>query len=332
MLRYDAKSYCEKWQKEDDTFLENELIQAEKTALKVDYPTKKFANGSILPISTELPEGTEYYKYKIFDILGYAKYIANPADDLPRVGIDVKEVMGKIYNSGNEFAWTFKDIRAARLARRSLDSELLISAKDAHMNLFNVTIPFGNVTYNILGLFNNPNVTEYAVSTVGSGTPNTLWLENGIATKTPDQIIADICGILNSIITVSKETQEPNRLLLPLTHMQHISCTARATNSDTTILEFVQGIFPNVQFIGLSELQQATLTAYGILGPSGGALTGSMMVAMNVNERNVKVHMPMPFKKQPSYQLGLSIMSPCEMETGGTDIRKPLGFAYGKNI
>lgn len=320
------------WKKEDDVFLKSQLIQLEKTILKVDYPPLKFATGKILPISNELPAGTEWYKYKIFDTLGLAKYIANGADDLPRVGLDVKEVMGRILNMANEFAWTFKDMRSAKLAKRNLPSDLIISARDAQMRLFDKTIQFGSAIRNIYGLYNNPNITEYAVSTVGSGTPNTAWLVSGIAKKTPVQIIADICGFLDSIVNTSKETQEANRLLLPLTHLQHIRCTDKSTTSDVSILEKVQGLYPNVRFIGLRQLEKAYLTANGILGPTGSALTGSMMIAMNVNTQNVKVHQPMPFKKQPSYQKGLEIVNPCESENGGTNIKKPLGFAYGKNI
>jgi len=320
------------WKKEDDTFLKSELIRTKKLALETVYPSLQWANGNMLPISFELPEGTEWYKYKIYNALGLAKYISNGADDLPRVGLDVAEIIAKILNSANEFAWTFKDLRSAKLAGRKLNTRLMSASKRAHMSLFNDTIQFGNAVRNVLGFYNNSNITEYAVSTVGSGTPNTAWLVGGIAKKTPAQIVADICGILNSIENTSKETQLANRLYLPTTHYQHIACTSLSTTDNTKILASVQGIFPNVRFIQVRQLAQAILTANGILGPAGGALTGSMMIAANVNKETVEVQQPMPYKVQPSYQQGLEIRNPSEMETGGCDIFQPLAFAYGKNI
>ena len=56
------------------------------------------------------------------------------------------------------------------------------------------------------------------------------------------------------------------------------------------------------------------------------------MMALNVNEQNIKAHKPMDFKLQPTYQKGLEMITPSEMETGGAEIRKPLAFAYAKNI
>lgn len=320
------------WAREDDVFLERELRQVEKKVLETDYRALEFANGSILPITNELPAGTRFYSYSIRNKLGLAKIIANPADDSPRVDIDYKEVAGRVHNAGASFGYSRRDLRSARIAKRSLDADKAQSAKEAQMTLFNQIIPFGDSTYNIIGLFNNPNITEYAVSTVGTGTPNTLWLEGAVAVKTPDQIIADVCGFINSIKQNSKKTQLVNRLLLPLTHLDHISC-ARIPDTNITILQYLKGIFPRVDFRGLTELQEAELTENDIKGPDGvSALTGSMMVAMNVNERNVKVHEPMPFTIHPAQMKGLEIVKETEHEIGGTDVRKPLGFSYGKNI
>lgn len=323
----------QRYSREDDVFFHKELRALEKEVLETDYPEMVFANGSILPISTELPEGTKSFSYKIRNKLGMSKIIENPADDLPRVGIDYKEVIGKIHVMGNEFGFSFRDIRSAKLANAPLESDLMFSSKEASMLKFNEVIQFGDPSYDIVGLYNNPNITEYAVSTVGTGTPSTLWLENGVAVKTGDQIIADVNGIIRSVTITSKNTKRVNKVLLPLEHYTYIAATPRTTTSDATILGWLEANNPNVQFVGLNELEKERLTENGILGPDGvSALEGAMMVAMTVAKDTVKIHNPMPHKFHKAYQLGLEMITPTEMEFGGCDIRKPFAFAYGKNI
>ena len=82
--------------REDDAFLTSELRRMEKETIETEYPALQFANGSIVPLSNELPAGTESYSYKIRNKIGMSKIIANPANDLPRVGVDYKEVLVKI--------------------------------------------------------------------------------------------------------------------------------------------------------------------------------------------------------------------------------------------
>ena len=183
--------------KEDAHFLAEELLRIKKQVIETEYPEMPFANGDILPISTELPEGTKYYEYKIYNKLGMAKIIANPADDLPRTDIEVKKVAGKIVEIGNQFGYSFKDIRSASLTGTPLKSDLQMNAKEQAYRKFDELIQYGDAAHNIVGLYNNSNITEYAVSTVGTGSPNTAWLVSGVATKTADQIIADINGFVN---------------------------------------------------------------------------------------------------------------------------------------
>jgi len=318
--------------REDDAFLSRELQKIERDVIKTDYPDMPFAEGKIIPFSRELPPGIETYVYRISNILGMSKIISNNANDLPRVDIDFKEVIGKIVNSGNEFAYTFRDIRSAKVAGRSLSSELMVSSKEASTRLFNETIQYGDTIHGMIGLYNNPNVTEFAVSTVGSGSPNTAWYVAGIATKTPDQIIADVTSFIISIRTVSKGTRRANLILLPLEHHAHLATTPRSANSDTTILGWLEKTNPTVKFMAVEELNITRLTAKGILGPAGGALTGSMMMALTIAKDTIKCHLPMPYKVQPTYQIGLEMITPTEMEFGGVDIRKAYAFAYAKNI
>jgi hypothetical protein len=323
----------EKLSREDDVFFQSELKQTEKQIIQTDYPELQFAQGNIIPLSNEFPAGTEFYSYRVFNKLGVSKIIANNADDLPRVGVDYKEIAGKVVATANEFALTFRDIRKSSIAKRSLRNELMFSSKEAAMTLLNETIQYGNSVHNLPGLYNNDNVTEYAVSTVGSGTPNTLWLDNGFAVKTPDQIIADVNGLIRSVIVLSKGKKRPNMVLLPLEHYTHIVSTPRSGTSETTILQWLERNNPGVRFIGVEELNKERLTEKGILGPDGvSALTGAMMMALTVALDTVKAHFPMPYTLQPTYQIGLEMRTPTEMEHGGTDIKKPYAFAYGKNI
>ena len=323
----------ERLSREDDIFLNNELRRIEKAIIDVDYPDMPFATGKIIPISTELPAGTKWYSYKIRNKLGMSKVIANPADDLPRVGIDYKEVAGKIINIGNEFGYTFKDIRASKVANKPLESDLMFSSKEANMLLFDNVLQYGDAFSNILGLYNNPNVTEYAVGTGGTGSPNTLWISAGVGVKTADQIIADICGLIRSVVVTSKGIKKVNRLLMPLEHHTYITQTPRSAVSDKTIFDWVKSVNPGVEFIPLHSLEKTNLTANGILGPDGvSALTGSMMVAMSVSIDSIRAHNPLVHTLHPMYQKGLELITPTEMEFGGVDIKKPIGFAYAKNI
>lgn len=319
--------------KTDGIYLPDQLRAKEKEILMEDFIELVFAAGSVLPISTRLPSGIRGYEYKIKTNIGMSKIIENASTDIPMVDIDYKAVYAKIVNTANSFSFSNRDIRSAEQGGVPLDLDLLMSSKEAAMVTFNDIIQYGSALHSVVGLYNNPNITEYAVSTVGTGSPNTAWLVGGVAKKTPDQIIADVNGIISSVRILSKNRKRVNKLLLPLEHEAYIATTPRSANSDLTILQFLKANNPRVEFIALPELSKDNLSNHGIKGPDkSSALTGAMMVAMSVSVDTVEVQLTMPYTiyKPQDEKLGKVVYT--EMEHGGCEVKKPYAFAYGKNI
>lgn len=300
-------------------FFARELEYVKSKSYDIEFPEMKAFKH--IPISTEAGEGAVSITYAQFEEIGMARIIESYADDLPRADIRGKEYTQLVKSVGVSYGYTVQEIRAAVFVGRSLTQRQANAARRANDQYINRVAWFGDNTYNILGIMNNPNIPNQLVPADGTGA-TTEWVN-----KTPDQILRDLNLITNSIPALTKGVEMPNTVLLPVAQYTLIASTPRSSVSDTTILEY---FIQNNPFITTVDWVPE-LAGAGIDPPAGGANT-DIMLAFDKNPDKLTMEIPMPFTQYPPQERGLEFVVPCESRYGGIIIYYPLSLSIGEGI
>lgn len=293
-------------------FFERELEHIKTKTYDVKYPNLKAR--ALIPVSFDTPRGAKTITYKQYDQLGMAKIVANYAKDFPRVSVLAKEFTSPIKRLGDSYSWTIDDIAAAAMANVALDPKLAAAAKRAILQKENTIAFFGDSATGLPGFLTNANIPLAAATADGAGALSTF------VSKSPDQIIRDINALISSIVTVTKEVEQANTVLLPPTTWAQIANTPRSSTSDTTILEFLKSQHPEI-----------TLWEQLLSLETAGTGATKMMVAYNRSPDVLQLEVPWDFEQFEADKKGLEYEVPCSSKTGGTIVYYPLAcnFVYG---
>ena len=194
-----------------------------------DIKRPKLSALEVFPIDRSVSEWAETVTYRMYDATGVAKIIASYADDLPMVGINGKEYTSRIKSLGDAYGWSTAEIRAAAATNTPLKAKLAVMAKRGHDIAVNKIAWFGDAAANLPGFLTNVNIPIYTIPATGTGSSK-AW-----ANKTPDQILADLNGITNSVYVQSNGVHKANEVWMPLGASTYIKNTIRGSNSDATI-------------------------------------------------------------------------------------------------
>jgi hypothetical protein len=284
------------------------------------YDIKRAALGAValMPVDTSTNAGAEYITYRQYDSVGAAKIIANYADDLPRADVVAKEFTSPIRGIGNSFGYSVQEIRAGAFAGADLTTKKQSAARRAHDETVNRLAWTGDAVSGLPGFLTNPNIPGYVIPAVGTGSSKLF------STKTADQIIADMNGIVNSVTIISKGIHKANELWMPLSQYTYIGSAPRSGTSDTTILEFFRMNNPGVTVKPILELASV---ANGGLNAS----TDTMIAADNSID-NYQLNLPMMFMQHPPEKRGLEFVVDCESRFAGVTVEYVLAFSRADSI
>lgn len=280
------------------------------------YDVKRVALNalSLMPVSTEIPEGATTHTYRQYDTVGMAKIISNYANDLPRADVVGKEFTNPIRSIGNSYGYNMQEVRAALFTGVNLNGKKAMSATRAQSEKINQLAFAGDADHGLPGLLNNTNVPEVTILNDGTGS------SKAFATKTPDKIVRDINSLINKVITQSKGIHRVTQVWMPVEQYALIATTQNSTASDTTILAFLQQVHPGVEFKQVVELDGA------------GASGADRMYAMENSRENWQLEIPMMIKQYPPQPTGLEMIVPVESRFAGVIIEYPLAFAFADGI
>lgn len=284
-----------------------------------DVKRAKLSAFEVFPIDTSIPAGASTITYRQYDGVGAAKIIANYADDLPRSDVTGKEFTSPIKGIGNSYGYSVQDIRAAQFSGTPLDAKRQAQARRAHDEQVNRLAWSGDTVSGLPGFLSNANITGYTVPADGTGTSKLL------STKTADQILRDMNGIVNSVFTISKGVHRANELWMPLAQYSLIASTPRSSTSDTTILEY---------FLANNPFVERVIPVLELGSTANGGLNGATdtMIAADNSIDNYQMNVSMMFMQHAPQQKGLAFEVPCESRFGGVTIEYPLAFSRADSI
>lgn len=294
-------------------FFARELDYVKTKSYDVEYP--EFTALNLFPITSEADPGAETVTYYTYDKTGAAKVIQNYSTDLPRADVNGKPSYAQVKSLGDSYGYSAQEMRASRLAGKSLDTRKGESARFQIDNLNNIIAWRGDEESGLMGVLSEgQSIPLYAIG-AGSESGNTKWTE-----KTADEILADVNGMAKQVARVTKNVERPDTLCLPAEVYMDIS-TRRIPDTSTTVLAFIKEHSPYIKHI----VSAAELDADSVeTNPYAAEVDGQGVAFLFKNdERKLALENPMPFYQYPLQVKGLETIIPCEARTAGVIVYYP---------
>jgi hypothetical protein len=280
------------------------------------YDTKQSALKAmmLLPVSYEVDPGAETITWRRYTDVGTAAIVSDYAENSPRSDVYGVEFSSKVYTVSNSFGYSRQEIRRSKLTGKNLDARRAKAAKRAFDEKIDTIAWSGDTAHSINGFIGYPGITQYVVPNGAAGTAT--WI-----TKTPDEIIKDIKGMLLAVTDTTNGIEEPDTLILPYAQYMDIA-TRRVTDGDSkTVLNYIKENFPMIKNIEwVIQLKAAGLGAT------------DMMMMYPKNPDNIVLEIPMTFQMLPPQVKGLGFEILTEGRVGGVVVHYPLSISYGIGI
>lgn len=270
----------------------------------------------LLPISTEASNAATEITWRSYSGVGVAKIISDYAKDFPRVDVYGEENTVKPRGLGDSYGYSIEEIRRSQqVSGKKLDQRRAGFARRAIEQLMNKLAWFGDSNYNIQGFIDYPGISEYTVPNDGTGSSKE-WKD-----KSPDLIIRDVTGLLNSVVDPTNGKEQPDTLLIPIEQYLDIQ-SRRVTDGDSkTVLTYLLENIPMLKTIEwLVELKGA-----------GAGGTDRMMIYPRMEE-NLTFEIPQMFEQFSPQQRGMEFEIPCHGKTAGVIVYYPQSVAFGDGI
>lgn len=267
-----------------------------------------------VPTDNSIDPGAESVTARQWDKVGKAQAISDHAADFPLVNTFGVEGSQRMQDYGAGYMYTIPEIQAAAKANRPLERDRADACRRTIEQQIDAVISSGDSQFGLVGFLGLSGTNTYTVPN-GASPVSPLW-----AGKTPDEILKDMNGMIQKVITDSKEVESPNMLLLPPAQFQQISTQARSTVSDTTILQFFKGNRPNVDVASWTKLTGA------------GAGGTDRMVAYERNKTKVRALMAIEFEQLPPQQRNMAYVINCRARTGGVISPYKKSIIFGDGI
>ena len=244
-------------------FFMRELAEIKPQMYDVIYATLKAR--TLVPIISGDP-GAETFIFSQFDKSGKAKRISGAAGDGPRVNVSGKQFINPYNSYGASFDYNIPELRAAAKAGRSIDALRAKQCRAAIAELQDDILALGDPDADNGSGASSPmeGLLSYCLAGMGTNSfvvpqvsGSSVWINN----KTADEIILDVNTFLSLIPQNTKDTFKPNTLVLPVAQYLYLASTPRSTISDTTILEFLEDAWPEVEFLSWNRLSASGVNA-----------------------------------------------------------------------
>ena len=205
-------------------FFARELDHVKAQSYDVEYPELTALH--LFPQSSEADPGAETITYYTYDKTGLAKIIDNYSTDLPRADVTGKPSFAKIKSIGDSYGYSAQEMRASRLAGKSLDARKGESARYQIDALTNKIAWCGDEESGLMGVLSDgQNIPLYTIGANASG--KTKWAE-----KSADEILADVNGMAKQVAKITKNVERPDTLCVPADVFMDIS-TRRIPDTST---------------------------------------------------------------------------------------------------
>ncbi|MCD8397541.1 MAG: DUF2184 domain-containing protein [Lachnospiraceae bacterium] len=302
-------------EEQTSVFFARELDYVKSKSYDVQYPELTALN--LFPQTSEADEGAEYITYYTYDDTGVAQIIDNYSNDLPRADVIGKPSHAEIKSIGVSYGYSAQEMRASRLAGKSLDSRKATSARKQNDRKTNTIAWRGDEETGLMGVLSDGQ--DIPIYTIGEGATsgNTLWKE-----KTADEILADVNGMAAQVAKTTKNVERPDTLCVPADVYMDIS-TRRIEDTSTTVLSFILEHSPYIKnVISTAELDADSVETNPYAAEDGTGVGVAFLFTNDVEKMSLEI--PMYYKQYPIQVRNLETVVPCESRVAGVMMYYPM--------
>lgn len=297
----------------ESAFFKRELEAVKASTYDVKFKQNKAF--SLFPVSSEAPAGATEITWRQFTRVGVAKMVADYATDFPRVDVYGAEYSVKPVGIGASYGYSIEEIRRAQMAGLPLETRRAEAARKAIEDKIN-SIAFSGDTYsNLAGFIGYSGNTEYTVASGGTGNTKT-W-----STKTADQILDDMNGLVSAIVAATNGIEQPDTMLMPIAQYNLIATKPRSSYSDVTVMEYFLRTNPYIKRIEwVTELDAA-----------GSGSTDRFYVYVN-DPMHLTLEIPLMFEQFDADKEGMTYKIPVYAKCAGMIEYFPAAVGYADGI
>lgn len=288
-------------------FFARELDYVKSKSYDKIYP--EFTALNNFPITHEVPEGAETMTYYSYEKTGMAAIISNYATDLPRADVKGSPTTAYVKSIGDSYGYSIQEMRASRMAGKSLDTRKAEAARYAIDRKTNEIAFAGDKEHKLMGMLSDDNnIPLFTLATVDA---KTSWKDKSAA-----EILADINGMFAYQSRITQDVERADTLALPPAVYIDIS-TRQIPNTGYTVKRFLLENAPYLKNIitapELSAENKAT-NPYGI--------DVAMLYTNSADKFSLEI--PMAFYQYPLQNRNLEVIVPCEERVAGIVLYYPL--------
>lgn len=304
-------------------FFQLQLIYIQRQQLEVKH--KPLRAAQFIPVTAEADPGAETYEVRFYDIVGSAKWVNDYGSDFPAANTYGTYKRFPIRSLGSSYRYSIQEIRRAQMAGTPLTMREALAAERAINEKIDSVAWLGDSSVGMSGLLNFPGISSYTLPATGTGT-STLW-----STKTPDQIIADVTGLISTVRVATNGKEVPTTLLLPQATFLYLNNTRTGAYNDKSILAYLK---ENLALIGVTEIDWINeLVGIGASGsiPSGQSASNRVICYVKDPE-HLHLELPVSFESLPPQLENMQYNIPCHARVAGTIVNYPLAIAYADGV
>ena len=331
--RMDGRTGQPQWRQDvaESAFTQRALVHLEKFVYTTLTPPLKAR--TFIPTDVKVNPGAEEYNWRRVTRTGIAQLITGPGQDLPRAAMYQDEIPQRLYSLGVEVVYDYFELLAIGMALENnqpidIVAESVRAALEAIEKRLDYIAAFGTATVGnfisyedvdvgMTGLLNNPNTSVYTLATGASG--STQW-----STKTPDEILYDLNGIVGNQVATTYEVHQPDTIIVPIIQWEQQLTRRMSDVSDTTIIQF---------FLRSRAESGTPIKLEKWMYNSGvGAGGTDVMIAYKRDPRMLEHVLAMDASPLPTYTQGMTTTQQFVAKTAGLILRYPLSSSIAAGI
>lgn len=299
---------------DETAMLALQLEQFRTKVYEAEYPETKARQ--ILPIASDISPGAEIFSWEERGDAGEFKQISEDgyADDPPSTEVVARKQSREIIELGGVVHYTLADMRRAAFTGRPLQSwKVEAMRRNAERKLDQVAA---------LGATGPGGFAGIANQTVGTsnGQIRNTAMTSAAWDSTPDAAVmfSDLNTAVAAMVDVSKETQVPNTLILPLLQYQRLYNTMFTDGRPESVA---------VRFLATNPYITRIVSWDKFKSVDAGG-NGSRGLLLNSDPDVLEVVIPQDFTVLPPQANNFAFKVLAHLRTAGTVIYRPLGLRY----
>jgi len=170
------------------------------------YPD--FQYRELVPVDNSAPEWTTRIDFfSMGDDVGQAREFSPDGDDIPFVDFQLDKGDSRVFMAGIGYRYNLQELAHAQAYGIRLQDDRADAARRKYEQYVDGVAFFGRAKLGLTGLVNGASVTVMSAPNGAAGTPT--W-----ATKTPDEILADVNSVLSAVFIGTNGIEQADTILI----------------------------------------------------------------------------------------------------------------------